>query len=681
MDQAALYATLQFFQEETGGDRPTAMFMDAAAMKEKVRSNLFKEPYDVSKFYHPIGLWRDIATSPKFEKITLLVIALNACWIGVDTDRNDAEILLQASPTFQLAEHAFCAFFSFEWFARFMSFKKKRSGLRDGWFVFDTLLVFMMIMETWALTAGMLLAGSAGSSGGLGNASILRMARLARLTRMARMARLLRAMPELMILIKGITTATRSVFFTLCLLLMLLYIFGIAFTQLLVDTDVGDMYFRDIGHSMYTLLVAGTLMDNIGGVLKKLCESGWVYGSLFMLFVLLATVTVLNMLIGVLCEVVSTVAAVEKETMVVNFVKTKLLAVLESLDEDGSGTISKDEFMSVLDQKAAVEALDECGVDVEGIYEFADFIFTDEDSASNADRELAFNEFIEIMLQFRGTNVATVKDIVDLTKFVKTKLVACTGDMRKLRELITSTVDRGLPGDGDSESEQERSEEDEQDEEDDAEEVTRSGSSSGAQLKERWPIEASDSEVEKLADCRAAQDRAAPLEDARELTSKILTLEAALPFGLLQDCPQPPACTWTPKWCSSMAASGGDVCSSGGLCPPLPAPALVCSGGSGTFAAAPVPPKPCFKSSLTCSPPPLMPPPRIAAPRPQLVPEPDDMPGSLFFSKGAVTERPEVTPEIESEMSSSPACGRAQMPPLPGFLHGPGGRQTPKLFR
>merc|ERR1719499_540361 len=154
------------------------------------------------------------------------------------------------------------------------------------------------------------------------------------------------------------------------------------------------------------------------------------------MFMLLATVTVLNMLIGVLCAVVSAVAGVERETMIVSFVKNRLLGVLEALDDDGNGTLSKEEFMAVLDQKAAVQALDECGVDVEGIYEFADFIFMDDSTGD--ERELEFGEFMEIMLQFRGTNYATVKDLADLTKCVKAKLMQSTLDIRKLRELIVT---------------------------------------------------------------------------------------------------------------------------------------------------------------------------------------------------------------------------------------------------
>merc|ERR1740138_1171877 len=87
----------------------------------------------------------------------------------------------------------------------------------------------------------------------LGNASIMRIARLFRLSRMARMARLLRSIPELMIMIKGMAAACRSVFFTLCLLVFLTYVFAIAFKQLTEGADVGDLYFKSVLSSMYTL--------------------------------------------------------------------------------------------------------------------------------------------------------------------------------------------------------------------------------------------------------------------------------------------------------------------------------------------------------------------------------------------------------------------------------------------
>ena len=64
-----------------------------------------------------------------------------AARISIDTDNNHAVTLLGAWPVFQIAEHFFCFYFSFEWFCRFMSFRKKRDGCKDGWFVFDSGMV------------------------------------------------------------------------------------------------------------------------------------------------------------------------------------------------------------------------------------------------------------------------------------------------------------------------------------------------------------------------------------------------------------------------------------------------------------------------------------------------------------------------------------------------------------
>eukprot|EP00747_Dinoflagellata_sp_TGD_P085875 gnl/TRDRNA2_/TRDRNA2_163051_c1_seq2.p1 gnl/TRDRNA2_/TRDRNA2_163051_c1~~gnl/TRDRNA2_/TRDRNA2_163051_c1_seq2.p1 ORF type:complete len:143 (-),score=45.02 gnl/TRDRNA2_/TRDRNA2_163051_c1_seq2:237-665(-) len=122
------------------------------------------------------------------------------------------------------------------------------------------------------------------------------------------------------------------------------------------------------------------------------------------------------MLIGVLCEVVSAVAATEKETLEVAYVKSKLQDFLQEIDEDTDGKISKGEFVKILENVGAARALSEVGVDPVGLVDFADFIFDDEDGG---DSELEFGQFMEVVLQLRGSNNATVKDIVDLRKFVK----------------------------------------------------------------------------------------------------------------------------------------------------------------------------------------------------------------------------------------------------------------------
>jgi len=432
-------------QEAEAEDKPKSsqpMFVDAAAMKDKIRKAAIKETYDVAKFYWQFGVFPDIARSPTFEKMTLAVIAINALWISIDTDHNVADQLLDAQPVFQIAEHFFCVYFSFEWFVRFKSFKRKRNGLRDAWFVFDSSLVFMMVGETWGMTIIMLASGGAGG-GDLGNASILRMARLLRLSRMARMARLFRAMPELLILIKGMVAAMRSVLFTLCLLAIIIYVFGIAFRQLVGDlakNEEGYSYFGSVPTAMHTLLIDGTLMDGTGAVIKELGNLGYFYAALFYVFILLAALTVMNMLIGVLCEVVSAVAATEKESLTVSFLHGQLKSVMKTsgLDKDNDGRISKQEFSTLLEYPTACRALKEVGVDVINLVDNIDFIFPedeqmdgDDEGAAYVERQLSFGDFMELVLMLRGSNNATVKDIVDLRKFIKTSHERLREDMKK----------------------------------------------------------------------------------------------------------------------------------------------------------------------------------------------------------------------------------------------------------
>merc|ERR1719272_1398064 len=78
------------------------------------------------------------------------------------------------------------------------------------------------------------------------------------------------------------------------------------------------------------------------------------------------------------------------------------------LDSNGNGMLSIEEFEQLLVLPEAAQFMQGVGVDVVGLVEFSEFIFKE--------RELTFPEFVELVLQLRGTNTSTVKDIVDMRK-------------------------------------------------------------------------------------------------------------------------------------------------------------------------------------------------------------------------------------------------------------------------
>lgn len=397
-------------------DAKQGVFADAAAMKDRVREALAKPEYNVANYYHDKGCCQAIARHQLFEYATLSVIAVNAVWISIDADYNHQDLLLDADPVFQIAENSFCAYFTFEWVVRFLSFRLKRDCLQDAWFIFDTVLVIIMVMETWVFTVFALASGHGQGSAGV-DTSVLKLIRLVRLTRMARMAKLLRAVPELIILIKGIYVAARSVFFTLVLLVLIIYVFAIILRQITDDSEIGKEYYETIPMAMQSLLLDGVLPDQ-ATIVRDNGDSHVALGFCLLIFILLSSLTVMNMLVGVLCEVVSVVSAVEKEQLTVNYVRQRLQSMFlgTAFDQDGSGSISKLEFESMLTSREAAEIIQDLGVDVVGLVDFADHLFAEDDT------DLSFADFMELVLQLRGSNNCTVKDMVDLRKFVVTEL-------------------------------------------------------------------------------------------------------------------------------------------------------------------------------------------------------------------------------------------------------------------
>lgn len=413
------------------------VFAEAEDMKERLKAKLKHKQYNVADFYKETGCWQQIARDQRFDSLTLVIIFLNAIWIWIDTDYNDAESgLLDASMGFVIGENAFCAYFSFEWLVRFMSFQVKRNCLRDSWMVFDSVLVFFMVLETWVLTLVLLSLGGTGGAG-LGNTSILRMARLLRLTRMARLARLLRALPELMTMVRGVMASTRSVALTSTLLFGIMYVFGIALRQLTDESDVGELMFDSVPEAMTTLMIDGVFLDSFGLVIRTLGNQSIWSAITFQIFVCMATLTVMNMLIGVVCELVTNVAAMEKDTRTIMQVKEKVMQVLKRIDSDSDCQISKDEFLKLVDEEECVAALNEVGVDVPGLMDLIDIIFKrddEKDKAEDKDHEttLTFDELIETIYGLRGSNSASVKDIVDLRKFVHQGVARLEGKVSQL---------------------------------------------------------------------------------------------------------------------------------------------------------------------------------------------------------------------------------------------------------
>ncbi|CAK0797050.1 unnamed protein product [Prorocentrum cordatum] len=121
----------------------------------------------------------------------------------------------------------------------------------------------------------------------------------------------------------------------------------------------------------------------------------------------------MNMLIGILVQVVSVVSESEQRTMSLSNLRSRMSALFNKygVDSDSNKCISRGEFEILLTIPEAVKCMAELGVDVVSLVDYTDFIF-------EHDRELSFPDMFNILQQLRSGNNATVRDIVDLRQFV-----------------------------------------------------------------------------------------------------------------------------------------------------------------------------------------------------------------------------------------------------------------------
>lgn len=341
------------------------------------------------------------------------MICLNAVWMGIEIDHSDAATMIEADLGFQVVANAFCALFLVEFLIRVFAFRNIRNAVREFWIMFDAFLVFLMVLETWIVSLFVVAFGWNTGTDATANLKALVVFRILRLLRVLRLARVLRELNELMVIVRAMAIAFRAISVVLILLGLIVYMGAISFTVLLEDTSVGRNHFRSVTMSMATLLLEMTLSGARGGpLIKEASQDSLVYSALLLLFVLLANITVMGVLGGLLVQTVKTVAELEKEERQVKSMARMLDDLWGVLHEDDDSHIREVHLQKLLTDPNAAKALQVNGVDLDGLVDTAHFTFEQHDGT------LSKPEFKRMVLDLRGKNAAKVKDHVETRRFM-----------------------------------------------------------------------------------------------------------------------------------------------------------------------------------------------------------------------------------------------------------------------
>lgn len=387
-----------------------------------------------------------IVASGAFMLAQMSAILLNTVVIGLDTEFNGDGASNEAQLVFAVIDNMFCLFFTAEIILRFGAMKKQPTCckalakiVKHRWFAFDFFLVFIMVIETWLMPLCFFLAKTDNQEQDLSQLTLLRLLRLLRLSRIGRIARLLTVFPEVFIMVKSILAATRAVMCTFGLLFLITYIFAIIFKSRAEGSEIEHM-FSSLPGSMWQLLLNGALMDNLGDCIDEIYQEDWALAFVFMFFVFLSNFTVLNMLIGVICEVANDVSLKERERAQSKALTSDFKDILVCFDLDGDGSISIEEFGQLLNNPDVREMLERHEIDYNMLLTLKNTLFVDKEATAAAKQEMnkmdvesldqrkipikfrsiSFSDMIDILLRFRGGdgNQATVLDVVTLDEAI-----------------------------------------------------------------------------------------------------------------------------------------------------------------------------------------------------------------------------------------------------------------------
>ncbi|HAH81234.1 MAG TPA: ion transporter [Gammaproteobacteria bacterium] len=216
-----------------------------------------------------------IRSNKVFELFVVAVILFSAVMIGVNSyalDDRLMQILL-------ILDVAITVFFLFELSIRFLGEPEKRAFFRQGWNVFDTLIVTVSLIPI----------------------DESELALLGRLIRIFRVLRMVSIVPELRVLVNSLLRALPQLGYVCLLMFIIFYIYAAIGTS--IFASVNPVLWGDIAVSLLTLFRVMTFEDWTD-VMYETINAGfgwsWIY---YLSFIFLTAFAFLNMIIGIVVKV------------------------------------------------------------------------------------------------------------------------------------------------------------------------------------------------------------------------------------------------------------------------------------------------------------------------------------------------------------------------------------------
>jgi len=297
---------------------------------------------------------------------------------------------------------------------------------------------------------------------GGGNFSFARILRILKMTKILRVARVMRFFYDLRLMMQMIFGSVPVFLWTLVMLLSILYVFSIIFLQglegYLADPSMYSEKYDEslkklwgqIGTAMISLFMALTGGLDWRDAADPLTATGEVYYALFLFYIAILYIAILNVLIGMFCESAAQVASQDEDAMILeesnseSLYKENVDKLFKHLDKDGSREITYSEFCKEKDDTEVRAILNMIGLDDSD----ADRLFNS--LGGGDDNTIHFDEFVEGCKEVKGD--AKRRQLMTVSKQSRTYIrrSACfmsyvEDSMREIYRAIVRSREAPLP--------------------------------------------------------------------------------------------------------------------------------------------------------------------------------------------------------------------------------------------
>lgn len=221
-----------------------------------------------------------ILAAPRTQQVIIGLILINALILGLETSKT---LMASMGNFLHLLDRVLLTVFVIELVTKLYVYRAQ--FFRNAWNIFDFLVIAISLVP---------------ASGPL---AVLRVLRLLRLVSLV---------PKLRFIVEALFAAIPGILSILGLLLIVFYVFAIIATGLFGETH--PQWFGTLGKTLYTLFQVMTLESWSMGISRPIMETYPWAGLFFVLFILIATFTMLNLFIALIVNAMQTIQEDQKHT-------------------------------------------------------------------------------------------------------------------------------------------------------------------------------------------------------------------------------------------------------------------------------------------------------------------------------------------------------------------------------